>query len=416
MSQLNRINLLLVFVIIAIAKFVEDIYSPLTLEIVNDLGMLKSNMQHASSMYFSGFVVGVMIFGQLSDIIGRKRCVLICFLLIVLGISIFSNSHTIDTFYLGKFIQGAGSSMSSVLSQAICRDVYEGKELSKVYGHAYYFSFFTKFMGILLGNYLAIQTNWRLGYYVVAPILIALLLLNIFFLKETNPSTQSQLFSKSFFKTLRTNFELFILIFRSMIFDLNILLRAIIIGLSASIVFGIFYEAPFFYMGVLKLSSEAYSLVYLSFGIGMFLVGTLNNFLIKRIETRRIVELTSFASGVLSFIFLGLIMVFQNFKSVYLNTISITIISAILQILIICLSFTTSNNILTSSFKNKTNIGISSSIFISMYYSIITLMIFLIGSYSQLNLFSMPIILIILSSSVFLLTYLGFTFKKILKT
>lgn len=409
-NQLNLLNLILIYVIISISKFVEDFYSPFTIEIVNDLGILKSDMQHASSMYFAGFVFGVIIFGQLSDILGRKACVLMCFVLIGMGTIIFSTSTDIEWFSLGKFIQGMGSCMSSVLSQAICRDVYDEKSLSKVYGHGYYFSFVAGIVAPFLGGQAVSYLSWRESYSIILCILLAFLIINFLYLEETFNGNKLKLFSRNFLRAMKDKFGLCIIMSRNMLFDLNVLLRSIIIGLSGSITFGMISESPFFYMEVLSISPENYSLIYIALGLGLFLMAFVNNFLIKRLDTIALLRVSSVCTFLLGWLFLIVIFFAQKFGLTVLQTASL---SCLIQILVICFTTVTSNNILTSTFRTKENIGISSSIFISMYYTVITFMVFLIGTYSPANLFSMPTIVLIFASAVFIILHLGIYTKRI---
>ena len=72
-----------------------------------------------------------------------------------------------------------------------------------------------------------------------------------------------------------------------------------------------------------------------------------------------------------------------------------------------------SNNTMSSAFTTKDNIGISTSILVIYYYSIISFMIYLISNYSILNIMSMPVIVLILVVSKFSVFNIGINKEKI---
>ena len=81
---------------------------------------------------FLGFSLGQILFGPVSDRIGRKNSVLLGVGIYWIGclVCLVSNSYMI--FVIGRFIQGFGIGGPRVVSQAICRDLFDGNRLASI--------------------------------------------------------------------------------------------------------------------------------------------------------------------------------------------------------------------------------------------------------------------------------------------
>ena len=81
---------------------------------------------------FLGISAGQLVFGPISDSIGRKRTTIIGLLIFGLGnlISILGTDYYL--FLLCRFFQGVGAGATVVVSRAIARDLYSGNELAKL--------------------------------------------------------------------------------------------------------------------------------------------------------------------------------------------------------------------------------------------------------------------------------------------
>ena len=103
------------------------------------LSMIKSHYNVVShhghwtiTTVFFGISAGQLVFGPISDSIGRKRTTIIGLLIFGLGnlISILGTDYYL--FLLCRFFQGVGAGATVVVSRAIARDLYSGNELAKL--------------------------------------------------------------------------------------------------------------------------------------------------------------------------------------------------------------------------------------------------------------------------------------------
>ncbi|PQM55109.1 MAG: hypothetical protein CML39_08980 [Rhodobacteraceae bacterium] len=81
---------------------------------------------------FLGISTGQLLFGPISDSIGRKKTALIGLLIFGFSnlISIFATDYTF--FLMCRFFQGLGAGATVVVSRAIARDIYSGTKLARL--------------------------------------------------------------------------------------------------------------------------------------------------------------------------------------------------------------------------------------------------------------------------------------------
>jgi DHA1 family bicyclomycin/chloramphenicol resistance-like MFS transporter len=84
-----------------------------------------------SAMIF-GMMFGEIIFGPLSDAIGRKKCILIGIGIYIGGSVIALSASSIEVFLLGRVIQGFGVSGPKIASRALVRDLYKGAAMARI--------------------------------------------------------------------------------------------------------------------------------------------------------------------------------------------------------------------------------------------------------------------------------------------
>lgn len=102
-------------------------------EIGHALNIADSNdNQLIISLLFAGMAIGQIVYGPLSDSIGRKRSIYLGIAIFIIGclLSLFSNNLT--TMLLGRFLQGLGAAGPRIVSIALIRDRYEGREMARV--------------------------------------------------------------------------------------------------------------------------------------------------------------------------------------------------------------------------------------------------------------------------------------------
>jgi DHA1 family bicyclomycin/chloramphenicol resistance-like MFS transporter len=120
----------------ALGPLSTDMYLPSLPAIAADLGTSVAGAQLTLSAFLVGFAVGQLVYGPVSDKVGR-RPVLLAGLALFVGASIACTlAPSIEALVGARFVQALGASGPIVLARAMVRDLYEGaragRELSRM--------------------------------------------------------------------------------------------------------------------------------------------------------------------------------------------------------------------------------------------------------------------------------------------
>ncbi len=84
------------------------------------------------TMIFLGLGIGPLIFGPLSDNLGRKPVVYFGFLLFLVASIVCVSASSIEIMIVGRILQGIGLSAPRTMSIAIIRDQYQGDQMARI--------------------------------------------------------------------------------------------------------------------------------------------------------------------------------------------------------------------------------------------------------------------------------------------
>lgn len=115
----------------AIGPLSMDMYLPALPIVASDLDTTASLAQLSLTACLIGLAAGQLIFGPLSDILGRKRPLLYTLAIYAVVSALCAFTANIWVFVLLRFIQGFTGAAGIVIARAAARDMYVGKELTK---------------------------------------------------------------------------------------------------------------------------------------------------------------------------------------------------------------------------------------------------------------------------------------------
>lgn len=151
--------------------------------IVSDLGGFS-----LYSWVFSGYLlmnaVTVLIYGKLSDIVGRKPVLLFGIIVFLIGSVLcgFADSMTELIFY--RFVQGFGAGAVAPVASTIVGDIYKNEERARIQGYLSSVWGISAVMGPALGGLIVETLTWRLVFWINIPLGILSFLGLWFFLHE----------------------------------------------------------------------------------------------------------------------------------------------------------------------------------------------------------------------------------------
>ncbi|EIA09949.1 hypothetical protein HJ01_00631 [Flavobacterium frigoris PS1] len=151
------------------------------------------------TMIFLGLGFGPLIFGPLSDSLGRKPVVYMGFALFIGASFICVNATSLEMMVLGRILQGIGLSAPRTISIAIIRDMYSGDYMARIMSFVTVVFILVPVVAPALGKFVLDYFNWHGIFYIQVVISI---LVSFWFWKrqpETLSIENKKVFSKKGF-------------------------------------------------------------------------------------------------------------------------------------------------------------------------------------------------------------------------
>lgn len=142
----------------------------------------KNDQQLIIGFLFIGMAFGQLLFGPLSDSIGRRRSMLIGYLIFLIGSVMSIMANDINYMLFSRFLQGFGVAAPRVLSTAIIRDQYAGREMAKVMSFVLMMFILVPMLAPMFGQLILNLFNWQSIF--IAVMLVAIISLCWYLLRQ----------------------------------------------------------------------------------------------------------------------------------------------------------------------------------------------------------------------------------------
>jgi len=229
-----------------------DLYLPALPQLTDDLGTSTSGAQLTITACLLGLAVGQLIAGPLSDRYGRRRPLIIglaCFLLSSIACAF---APTIELLVALRLIQGLSGAAGLVISRAVARDLFDGRELVVFFTRLMLINGFAPVLAPVLGGQLARVMDWRGMFLVLAGFGLVLLLAGTLGVPETLPPPRRVVGGLG--DTLRG--------FRVLLRDRRFVGTAASSGLASASMFAYISGATFVLQEIFGLSPQQFSYVF----------------------------------------------------------------------------------------------------------------------------------------------------------
>ncbi len=164
----------LVALLMALSALSTDAMLPALPDIGVDLGAARRNdVQYVITALFLGIGVGPLLFGPLSDCIGRKSSILIGLAIFMAGCIISIVATEFWIMIVGRVLQGIGAAAPRVVSMALVRDQYEGRLMARIMSFIMAVFITVPMIAPAMGQGILLIADWRaifVALFVVAGI------------------------------------------------------------------------------------------------------------------------------------------------------------------------------------------------------------------------------------------------------
>ncbi len=177
-----------------------DLMLPALANIGTDLKVERANdTQLIITTVFLGVAVGQILYGPLSDVVGRKPSIYLGFSIFILGTLICLFASSLEMMLLGRLFQGLGAAGPRIVTIAIVRDKHKGPQMARVMSLIMTVFILVPVIAPIIGQGILLISGWRAIFAFL--LLMALFIVFWFGLRlpETLPATER---SKFTFKAL----------------------------------------------------------------------------------------------------------------------------------------------------------------------------------------------------------------------
>jgi DHA1 family bicyclomycin/chloramphenicol resistance-like MFS transporter len=150
-----------------------------------DLGTSLTMAQLTVTVFFGGFAIGQLLWGSLSDRIGRKPGILVGTVLYEIATVGCALAPDIATLLTLRVIQGIGAGAGAVLGRAIIRDLFRGAQMARILSLVMAAFILAPIVAPSIGALILTLASWRWIFGFLAIYGAVVLLLATVFLDET---------------------------------------------------------------------------------------------------------------------------------------------------------------------------------------------------------------------------------------
>lgn len=91
-----------------------------------------NNAQLVLTSFVAGMGLGLIVAGPLSDALGRKPVITIGFAIYALAAIAAAFANSLELLLVARFVQGLGAAAPRIVSLALVRDLYQGREMARI--------------------------------------------------------------------------------------------------------------------------------------------------------------------------------------------------------------------------------------------------------------------------------------------
>lgn len=259
----SRFNLLVLSLLVALGPMTVDLYLPAFPALQEDLGASTVAVQLTLTATTIGLALGQLAMGPWSDVVGRRRPLLIATAVHVLASIGVALAPSIEWVLMLRVLQGAGAAGGAVVTMAIVRDLYAGRSFVHALARLALVTGTAPVIAPVVGSQLLRWVDWRGIFVCVAAYGALVLILAIMVLRETLPAKHRGA------GDIRTVLQRY----RAVLTDRAFVGVAFIGGMIVSGVFAYMTSSSFLLQQVYGLDTNGYSLVF-AFNAIAFVAGT----------------------------------------------------------------------------------------------------------------------------------------------
>ncbi len=255
----------------AIGPMAVDMYLPALPTLARELSTSAGMVQFTLPAFFVGLTLGQLFYGTLTDIVGRKRPLLVGLLFFSLASFGCVWAPSIEVLIVLRFLQGLGGCAGMVIARAMVRDLFEPQVTARVYSTLMLIMGLAPILAPLVGGQLLLVFGWQsifgaLAFYGMLCLFAAAAVL---------PETVSRVQPAGRLRRVLRNY-------RVLLKDSRFLGYALSASFSYAGMFSYIAASPFVFIELFSVSETTYGWIFGANAAGLISASQLNHRWLRR--------------------------------------------------------------------------------------------------------------------------------------
>ncbi|CBJ82019.1 bicyclomycin/multidrug transport protein (MFS family) [Xenorhabdus bovienii str. Jollieti] len=266
-----------------------DMYLPSMPTIATNFGVDAGRVQMTLSSYILGFAIGQMVYGPMSDSLGRKPVIVGGVIVFAIASAACALSQDIDTFISMRFLHGFSAAAASVVINALMRDMFTKDEFSRSMSFVTLVMIIAPLLAPMLGGLMMVWFNWHAIFWSISIAGVITAFLVAFFIRETLPKERRQRFN------LKTIFNQFAMLFRQR----QVLFYILASGFSFAGMFSFLSAGAFVYIDLNGVSAQHFGYYFGLNIIFLFIMTMINSQCVRKYGASKMLHFGVFVQFVM---------------------------------------------------------------------------------------------------------------------
>jgi MFS transporter, DHA1 family, multidrug resistance protein len=170
-----------------------DMYLPAMSVIARDLHAPAVWASATMSVFLGAVAIGQLLFGPLSDRVGRRLPILCGIGLFVVGSLLASWTTSTSVLLVARMLQAFGGCAATVVGRSLVRDLFDQRESARFFSMLAMIGSLGPILAPSIGALILQVAQWRMIFLVLAVFGVVVALGSLFFLQETRSAATAEL-------------------------------------------------------------------------------------------------------------------------------------------------------------------------------------------------------------------------------
>jgi len=283
--------------LIAVGAFAIDMYIPGFAAIARDLKAQPGTVELSMTSFFVALAAGQIIYGPISDAVGRKPPIYVGLVIFVLASIGAAFAPSIGVLIAARFFQGLGAAATAVIPMAVIRDEYTGPDAARLLSLAMVALSVSPILAPVFGGLLVQYTSWRLIFVVLILICLAVMLMVWRLLPETLPVAQ---------RVGARPFQI-VATYGRLLSNRLFILPVLIAGFGQAVLFSFIAGSPFVFVTLHHVPPTIFGIIFALHAIAIIGISQFNAPMMRWFGTRALIGGGAFGMAAAAVLLAGLV-------------------------------------------------------------------------------------------------------------